>query len=80
VKELAALNKRGRKATTKAPTKVPRKVPPKVTIKMPKSHEEAREKVDGDTAVPKTKPEEAKEKADGERVDDDDSILDVTDQ
>jgi len=29
--------------------------------------------------MPKS-PEEAKEKADGERVDDDDSILDITDQ
>jgi len=55
-------------------------VPLKVTIKKLKSSEEAKEKSDGDTSsVPKNKPEVAKEKTDGERVADDDSILDITD-
>jgi len=72
--------RRGRKAGTKPPTKVPTKVPLKVTIKKLKSSEEAKEKSDGDTfSVPKNKPEVAKEKTDGERVADDDSILDITD-
>ena len=72
VKEPATKNKRGRKAPlTKDPTKVPKKVSTKVTLKMQKSPYIA--------SVPKTKPENVKKKADGEKVYDDDSILDVID-
>ena len=57
-------------------------MPAKVTLRMPKSPDTC-VKIEDVASVPKTKPKEVKEKADnidGEKVDDDDSILDVTDQ